>query len=235
MCGRFSITTDAAHIAALFDLDVPDLELGIDYNVTPARDIWTVIEDDEGRRLEASHWGLVPSWSDGPSHSSRTINARCETVAEKPSYRAAYRRRRCLIPVSGFYEWTQPPGTKRKQPIYISAKDGSSLVFAGLWDLWRAPDGSTLRSCSIVTTTPNATIAPFHDRMPVILDRSDWWTWTDPTTSDVANLMGPAPDDLLQLWPVSTAVNSARGSGPGLIEPIEPEDPRQVPGQGSLL
>lgn len=235
MCGRFSITTDAAKIAALFDLEVPGFELGVDYNVTPTNDIWTVLEDEEGRRLTASHWGLVPSWADDPSIGSRMINARAETVAEKPAYRAAYRRRRCIIPVSGFYEWVQMPATRHKQPMYITARNESMLTFAGLWELWKAPDGSTLRSCSIITTTPNDTIAPYHDRMPVILDRADWWTWTDPKSSSVAQLLRPAPDDLLQLWPVSTEVNSARSSGPQLIERVEPTDPREIPGQGSLL
>ena len=238
MCGRFSITTGAAAIAALFDLDAPGFELGIDHNVTPTSDIWTVIEDDDGRRLDASHWGLVPSWAKDPSIGSRMINARCETAAEKPAFRAAYRRRRCLIPVSGFYEWTPVAGSKKKQPIHISGRSEPLLVFAGLWELWQAPDGSTLRSCAILTTTPNATIEPFHDRMPVILARDDWRRWTDPATSDVADLLRPAPDDLLQLWPVSTEVNSARASGAHLIEPVEPiapSEPGQIPGQGTLL
>jgi putative SOS response-associated peptidase YedK len=185
----------------------------------------------QGRVLELVRWGLVPSWAgDGRSGASR-INARAETVATNGSFQASFRGRRCLVPADGFYEWRPIPGTKRKQPVFISRRDGLPLAFAGLWAAWRpraqdsaAPPDPWLLSATIVTTEANATIAPIHDRMPVILPPEAWATWLDPNEHDRAvleALLVPADDDLLDIRPVSNAVNDVRHDGPELVEPVD--------------
>jgi putative SOS response-associated peptidase YedK len=175
---------------------------------------------------------LIPSWAKDPKVGDRMINARAESLADKPAYERAFRRHRCLVPAEGFYEW-QRRGS-RKQPMFIHRRDGEPMAFAGLWAAWRAqgeggladPDGEWLRSCSIVTTNANNTLAPLHDRMPVVLEERDWDRWLDPDSGDVdafAHLLQPASDDLLVAYPVGTAVNSADNDGPGLVERVEPE------------
>ena len=241
MCGRFVSTTPAARIAEFFEADAPDHELAPNYNVSPTSDIYVVGEGPTGRRMRVMHWGLVPPWAKDVSGASRLINARSETVAEKPSFRSAFRRRRCLIPVDGFYEWTTTPGSSQKQPMFIHAIDGEPLAFAGLYEFWRPPDGAEtdpgLFSTCIITCAANSYIASIHDRMPVILSRPDWSVWleagTDPGELD--QLMVPAPADILEMYPVSTDVNSSRNRGPHLIERIEPSPIGEIPGQGTLL
>jgi len=200
------------------------------YNVAPTQEIATVQTrgdgdgDGEARQLTLMRWGLVPFWAKDLSIGSKMINARDDGLAEKPAFREAVRRRRCLIPADGFYEWQTVEG--RKQPLYIRRRDGRQLAFAGLWESWKGPKGEPplaepVLSATIVTTSANATLRPVHDRMPVILDEADWPLWLDVSASagDALRLLRPAADDLLETVPVSTRVNSVRNEGPELILP----------------
>ena len=241
MCGRFVSATPAAAIADYFDAQPPEHELAPNYNVAPTTEVYVVGEGTTGRRLRVMHWGLVPPWAKDQSGASRLINARSETVAVKPSFRSAFRRRRCIIPVDGFYEWTTMPGASRKQPVFIHSPDGSPLALAALWEFWRPPDsdpdGPGLYSCCILTCPANHTISAVHDRMPVLLQRSDWTTWmrSDSDDADLHDLMVSSADDALVLHPVSTSVNSTRNNGPELMVQVDPEPIGEIPGQGQLL
>jgi putative SOS response-associated peptidase YedK len=243
MCGRFTSTTPASVLADFFDAETDLADLEPNYNVTPTSDVNVIVENDDGqRRLDLFFWGLVPSWAESPAVGSRLINARSETASSKPSFRSAFRRKRCIIPVDGFYEWVQVPERKKKQPVYISARGSEPLAFAGLWERWtqrgERPESNILRSCSILTGPPNSMIAPLHDRMPMILPRSQWGTWLDRKNEDVAllqSLLTPAPETLLQWWPVSIAVNNVRNHDASLIEPAEITPDGQAEGQGRLL
>jgi putative SOS response-associated peptidase YedK len=173
---------------------------------------------------------LVPSWAKDSRIGARLINARSETLAQRPAFRSLVSTRRALLPVSGFYEWRRPePGSPaRKQPFYFHHADGEPLVFAGLWDLWLDAEGQPLRSCTIITTAANKTMASVHHRMPVILPRDAWDEWLDPEPMPptlLAELLAPAADDLLTINPVSRAVNSSRNDGPELIEPVDEPEP----------
>ncbi|MGZ4713450.1 MAG: SOS response-associated peptidase [Acidimicrobiia bacterium] len=229
MCGRFVQASSPTVLAEYFDVE----ELALDeapapsWNVAPRAEVLSITEHEGRRRLGRMRWGLVPSWAEDPSVGDRMINARAESVAEKAAFRTALERRRCIIPADGFYEWQAGAGG-RKQPVYIRNRSGSPLAFAGLWEVWRdadLADGPWLRSCTVVTTAANATIAPVHDRMPVMLDRSEWSGWLDRAEHDVAaltTLLDPAPDDLLELWPVGPRVNSARNDDARLIVREDP-------------
>lgn len=251
MCGRFVSSSSAADIARYFDVaEVSEqaVEHSPDYNTAPTKDVLVVFEEekrgDDGprRRLDAFHWGLVPRWAKDLKIGNRLINARAESLADKPAFRYAFRHRRCIVPADGFYEWSKPPGDARKQPWYIHRPDGEPLAFAGLWEQWRghlpgesvsgtgtAEEGSgspevTLRSVTIITGDANAEMARVHDRMPVILPHSAWAEWLDPATEDTAalqSLLVPAPAELLVLQAVSTEVNNVRNNGPELIDPVE--------------
>jgi putative SOS response-associated peptidase YedK len=248
MCGRFVTASSPALIADRFAVDQVDATVNPDpepdYNVSPRRNVLVVREQarDEGapeRVLSRLRWGLVPSWAKELKIGDRMINARAETVASKPAYRRAFANKRCLIPADGFYEWkagTASGGEKpKKQPYFIHRKDGEPLAFAGLWEVWKVPDDSPddvrgvggddgwLRSCVIVTTTPNDVMAPIHNRMPVILPESAWDQWLDPDEHDVdalARLLVPAANELLEAYPVSTSVNNTRNNGPELARAV---------------
>jgi putative SOS response-associated peptidase YedK len=217
---QFQLGVEAARQLALFEPR---------YNIAPTQEILVVREPDRGEREAAMlRWGLIPSWSKEPQSGPPMINARGETIAEKPSFRTAARRRRCLIPADGFYEWQQTSGTARgkKQPYYIHRRDNRPFAFAGLWEAWTAKESSspeklTIESCTIVTTAANATLAPLHDRMPVILAESDYATWLDPTIQDpvaVMPLVGPCGEDELIAEPVSTHVNRVANDDPSCIQ-----------------
>jgi putative SOS response-associated peptidase YedK len=227
MCGRFVAATPPDQVAAYFGATAEAL-LDPSWNVAPTNDVYAVLEDGGLRHLDAFRWGLIPSWAKDPKIGSRMINARAETLAEKNAYKAAFRKRRCLVPADGFYEWKALPGQKRKQPYFIHRTDGEPLAFAGLWEVWRGPDRDQepLRTATIITTEANETMAPVHDRMPVILPASAWGEWLDRDLDDLealGRLLVPAPT-LLTLRPVSTEVNSVRNKGPELIEAVpEPE------------
>ena len=234
MCGRFVSASPPDEIARYFDASAPEALLEPSYNVAPTNDVYAVTADGGVRRVEALHWGLVPGWAKDPKVGSRMINARAETLATKNAYKPALKRRRCLIPADGFYEWKKLPDSKRKQPYFISRPDGERFAFAGLWEVWRGPKDAEgnrtedpLRSCTIITTTPNDTMAEIHDRMPVILPPSAWDAWLDPDNDDLetlGKLLVPAPANVTQLLPVSTEVNNVRNKGARLIEEATPEE-----------
>jgi putative SOS response-associated peptidase YedK len=230
VCGRFVQASSPALLVGLFDVDetlaAPE---GADYNVTPRREVAVIVQRSDGRRaLDRMRWGLIPSWAKDASIGDRLINARGETVAEKPSFRRAFTKRRCIVPADGFYEWMAVPGRRTKQPVYIHGTTGEPLALAGLWESWRDPtveDAPALHTCTIITTDANATLAPVHDRMPVILEAAAWSTWLDGETaaSALAPLLIPAADDVVAFHEVSTAVNSPRHNDASLLEPAPPE------------
>ena len=225
MCGRFVLNASPEEIAALFGLAQAPL-LAPRYNIAPTQPVGVVRIDPRTheRAWALVHWGLIPSWSKDPSIGGRMINARAETVAEKPSFRAAFKRRRCLVPASGFYEWKKLD--KRKQPTYIRAADGGVLAFAGLWETWVGSDGSELESCTILTTDANEAMAELHDRMPVIVEPADFADWLGAGGDDspfrlsqLQHLFRPYPGEQLTFYPVSTYVNSPSNEGDACVEP----------------
>jgi putative SOS response-associated peptidase YedK len=227
MCGRFVSSSTADEIAHHFDArSVPEAALPPSWNVAPTADVAVVLEGPDGRIVALHHWGLVPIWAESPKVGARMINARAEGLDAKPAFKHAFRRRRCIVPADGFYEWRTIPGQKVKQPYFVTRADGEMLAFAGLWEEWRGParDGAErLRSTTIITTAANETMAPVHDRMPVILPEGAWDRWLDPGETDVHALGGllvPAPPDLLQLRPVGRAVGNVRNQGPHLIDEV---------------
>ncbi len=222
MCGRFTLTVNKEQLQQAF----PGVDVGPSvaprYNIAPTQPV-AVIANNAPSRLDYFVWGLIPSWAKDPTIGSRMINARADTLAEKPSFRTAYRRRRCLIPASGFYEWKQDPGSKSKTPMYISLASGKPFAFAGLWDLWNAPDGSQVLSCTIITTEPNEMMASIHNRMPVILDPDVYSLWLDPNErrpDELDSLLRPYPAGEMAAYPVSRQVNSPQIDAPELILPL---------------
>jgi putative SOS response-associated peptidase YedK len=236
MCGRMTQQTSPSEIARIFDAELhdPDAldELGARYNVAPTQPVTVIVQRDDGRFVEAHRWGLVPAWADGVGGSSRLINARAETVASNANFRTAFRRRRCIVPADGFYEWRREG--RRRQPYLIRPREPRPLAFAGLWAPWRDPGtGNWLLSAAVITTNANATVGQLHDRMPVVLPEPAWDLWLDPTVGDPAfleQMLTPAPDDVLAVHPVSPRVNSPRNEGPELIQPYaEPLEPTLFP------
>ncbi len=226
MCGRFTQerpTSDLAEIFAAEDLaDAP----GGRFNVAPTDEAAVVVQRDERRAIKAYRWGLIPHWADSAKIGNRMFNARAETLTTSPAFRDAFRRRRCLVPVDSFFEWRRE-GTVR-QPFRIVRTDARPLALAGLWSGWRDPETDEVRrTFTIVTTTPNDLMRPIHNRMPVVLAEEAWDRWLDPALPDLGELQGllmPAPDDDLEAYPVSRAVNNVRNNGPGLIERLVDPD-----------
>jgi putative SOS response-associated peptidase YedK len=238
MCGRFVSSSPPDELARYFDVEqVSETVLDPSFNVAPTNDVYVVVEDGGVRRLDTFHWGLVPFWAKDLKTGQKMINARAETMAEKNAYKHAYKKRRCIIPADGFFEWQKLPGGK-KQPMFIHRTDGEPMAFAGLWEVWKPKDTADddptrLRSCTIVTGEPNETVAPIHDRMPVQLPPSAWDAWLDRDNDDLdtlGKLLVPVPASLLVAHPVSTLVNNVREKGPELIEQVEP-----APEQPTLL
>ncbi|HXW79947.1 MAG TPA: SOS response-associated peptidase [Acidimicrobiales bacterium] len=232
MCGRATAIIPRDTLARLVDVDeVEAPELPISWNVAPTQLVYAVATSSNGtRKLRALKWGLVPSWAKDPRIGSRLINARAETLHERPAYRYLISSRRALLPVSGFYEWRRPaPGEPgAKQPFYFYRGDGQPLVFAGLWDIWYDAEGVAMRTCTIITTTANANLAPVHHRMPVIVGPHDWDEWLKPgplPPRRLVELLVPASNELLDGYLVGPAVNSARNDGPKLVEPAEKSCP----------
>ena len=227
MCGRFTQRLSWAELHELMDLIGPPRNLRPRYNVAPSQDVAVVRATDGGRSLSILRWGLIPAWAKDPAIGYRLINARSETVAEKPSFRSAYRRRRCLIPADGFYEW-QRLG-KIRQPWLFGLRDGAPFAFAGLWERWTVPEGAALtgslaelgagdpvETCTILTTAANETVAPVHGRMPVILPRDACDPWL--AGEDVS--LAPYAPDAMTAHPVSTLVNKPANDDPRCVEPV---------------
>jgi putative SOS response-associated peptidase YedK len=218
VCGRFALYTPQEAVVRLFRLD-DAAPLSPRYNIAPTQPVLAVRADEPaGREARMLRWGLVPFWAKDTGIGSRMINARGETIAEKPAFRQAFRRRRCLIPADGFYEWQKVPGGK--QPWFISARDEVPLAFAGLWERWdNRGTEDPVESCTIVTTAANATLAPLHDRMPVILGADAWDSWlaADTPSATLLDMLRPAANDLLAARPVSRRVNSPANDGPDLV------------------
>jgi len=220
MCGRFTLTTNLGAIAKRFGVSRFLEEVGARYNIAPSQTV-IVVNDDGTRNLTQMRWGLIPSWAKDPAIGNRMINARAETVATKPAFRAALRKRRCLIPADGFYEW-QPVG-RRKQPVYIALKNREPFGFAGLWESWTSPEREESRSCTIITTEANELLKPIHDRMPVILTKDAEAVWLDPAIQEPARLLPlltPYPAEDMTVYPVNLRVNSPANDGPERIEPL---------------
>jgi putative SOS response-associated peptidase YedK len=261
MCGRFVSATPPDELAEYFGVDeVVATTPGPSFNVAPTNEVFVVFEDGGTRRLDTFRWGLVPSWAKDLSIGSKMINARAETVAEKPSYKRALAKRRCIIPADGFFEWKpvakgETGGLNKKgpkQPFYIHRPEDEPYAFAGLWEVWRGgpkpsksdaaeQDGPAegeqeiVHTCTILTGAPNSAMAQLHDRMPIILPPDRWDPWLDRDLTDTVELVQflvPAAPELITFHPVSTAVNSVRNKGPENIEPVESPD---QPSQQSLL
>ncbi|MDZ8055827.1 MAG: SOS response-associated peptidase [Aulosira sp. ZfuVER01] len=227
MCGRFTLNQTAAALAQAFDVEaVPDL--AAQYNIAPTQMVATVIHKPEShkREFQQLRWGLIPSWAKDPGIGAKLINARAETVAEKPSFRSAFKHRRCLVLADGFYEWQRQQ--HKKQPFYFRFQNGQPFAFAGLWEKWQSPEGEEITSCTILTTAANEVLQPIHDRMPVILAPSDYNLWLDPQEQKpevLQELLHPYPAAAMTSYPVSTLVNKPQHNTPECIMPISENNP----------
>ena len=217
MCGRFAFATKREKLEKQFSVENLVAEPPPEYNITPSQPV-PIIRDNNayGRYLSIAQWGLVPFWAKDQSFGARTFNARSETVREKPSFKHCIRRKRCIIPASGFYEWHTLG--EFKQPHYISMKNGSLLALAGLWDLWEK-ENHILETCTILTTEANSFMKPIHDRMPVILEPANYATWLDSRNEHPDALLKQLPSQQLQSWPVSNLVGNPRNNSPELTQP----------------
>jgi putative SOS response-associated peptidase YedK len=220
MCGRYTLTTPVEILAEEFGLSGPLPEIPPSYNVAPTEQVAAVIAGDGGRRLEMLKWGLIPAWADDPEIGSRMINARSETAHEKPSFRRAFRERRCLIPADGFYEWQRTDNAK--QPFHIRMKRGRPFAFAGLWESWK-DSGSEIKSCTILTTEANGLVGEIHPRMPVVLAPEDYGLWLDTDVREaelLLPLLEPYPVDVMEAYPVSRFVNNPSNDDERCVEPV---------------
>ena len=251
MCGRYASSRRPEDLVAEFEISDARVSTALepDYNVAPTKEVYAVVQrpprPPEGapadtprgpaeRQLRVLRWGLVPSWAKDPSIGNRMINARMETVAEKPAYRRAFASRRCLLPADGYFEWypTQQltkAGKPVKQPFFITPKDGGVLAMAGLYEIWRDPtrgedDPDRFRwTCTVLTTEAEDAVGHIHDRMPLMVDRERWGAWLDPEPAPGADLLGlltPAAPGRLDAYPVATLVNNVRNNGPELLDPL---------------
>lgn len=222
MCGRFALFSPREEIARQFGVE-PPADWAPRYNIAPSTAVLILRRDDNGQHLGWARWGLVPSWAKSLDSGYSTINARAETVAERPAYRAAFRRRRCLLPADGYYEWQSPPAGGRKRPFFIGRADGALLALAGLWERWEPPGVEPLESCTIIVGNAIPTLQAIHDRMPIVLDPAQQALWLDPELQNaeaLGELLRQPPSTPLRVRPVSHYVNSARNEGPAcLAEP----------------
>ncbi|MCY4464234.1 MAG: SOS response-associated peptidase [Chloroflexi bacterium] len=222
MCARYTLTADSESIQQAFNLDSAEIWEGPRYNIAPTQKV-AVISDHQPQSLSILKWGLVPSWATDPKIGSRMINARSETAQEKPSFRSAFKRRRCLIPANGYYEWARQG--KRKTPMYIQHAQRDIFAFAGLWESWKDPQGNWLNTCAILTTEANARIRPIHHRMTVIIEPADYALWLAPRElepSEWQPLMAGPRDEQLKYHAVSSQVNYVRNDHAALIAPAQP-------------
>ncbi|WP_066381475.1 MULTISPECIES: SOS response-associated peptidase [unclassified Anabaena] len=230
MCGRFTLTQSAEALAEIFHVQaIPNLTA--QYNIAPTQMVVTVLHHPESnqRQLQQLRWGLIPSWSKDSSIGSKLINAKAETVAEKPAFRSAFKHRRCLVVADGFYEWQKQQDTK--QPFYFRLQDGKPFAFAGLWERWQSPAQEEIISCTILTTAANELLQPIHERMPVIIDPKDYDVWLDPqvrwatprqrrSPQALQSLLSPYPATAMTAYPVSKLVNSPKHNSPECIIPL---------------
>ena len=221
MCGRFTLSQSAEAIASVFQLNqVPTIEPR--YNIAPTQPVATVLQTSaHERQFQLLRWGLIPTWAKDATMGSRLINARAETVAEKPSFRSAFRHRRCLVIADGFYEWRRQDG--KKQPFYFRMQNQQPFAFAGLWEHWQDPKGEAIDSCTILTTEANELLQQIHERMPVILNPKDYELWLDPTVQkleQLQQLLQPYSSTAMTSYPVSTKVNKPTNDTPELINSL---------------
>ena len=223
MCGRFVQYSPVETVQQIFNIGTVSFEVIPNYNVAPTQKILTIIKHDNENKLEKLNWGLVPFWAKDVTIGSRMINARAETVSQKPSFRNAFRKRRCLIPADGFYEWKGEKGNK--QPYYVFIPSGEPFAFAGLWETWTGKDEeSVYKSCTIITTAASESIREIHHRMPVILDSDFYEKWLNAEIQDPKELEIILQDGLIhdmKYYPVSTLVNSVKNNDPNCIKPID--------------
>ena len=221
MCGRYASSRDARDLASAFRVDEePEEAVVPSWNVAPTDPVPAVLERDGRRRLAVLRWGLVPSWAKDAKGAARLINARRETVQSKPAFRAAYARRRCLLPADGYYEW-QRDGD-RKQPWFLTPRDGSPLAMAGLYEVWSGGGDDRLWTCTVLTTEAADDLGHIHDRTPLVVPPQAWDRWLDPTVEEPGeDLLVPAVAGVLDAWPVSPAVGNVRNDGPELVQPVD--------------
>jgi putative SOS response-associated peptidase YedK len=218
MCGRYTLRTPIDVLAEGFEIQEYPSSITPNYNVAPTQEVAAVVEEDEKRKLEMFHWGLIPSWAKDPSIGNKMVNARAETVSEKPSFRSAFKKRRCLILADGFYEWQKTDDGK--QPYHIKMQDDSPFAFAGLWEIWK--DDEEIRSCTIITTAANDLMSEIHHRMPVILPPDDYDMWLDPDFDEkepLTSLLKPYSSDKMEAYIVSRRVNKPSNNEPSVVEP----------------
>lgn len=229
MCGRFTLVHTADDLNRIFHVRVPELAYQLSFNVAPGQEC-PVVVGGKAHHMRTMRWGLIPHWSKDASAGHRMINARAETAREKPAFRMPYRRRRCVVPASGFYEWQKTEAGKI--PHYITAVDCSVLPFAGLWDRWDQDRDTVIETFTILTTTPNEEVAPVHDRMPVILAPDRWEAWLktpEEKLDDLMPMLAPAPAGKLRLFPVSRRVNSPGNNDADLIRPVSDGPSGEIP------
>jgi putative SOS response-associated peptidase YedK len=224
MCGRFTLRLTPGELQEVFNL-FREPEFWPRYNIAPTQSVAVVRSSEQGNELSMLRWGLIPSWAKDVKIGASLINARSETVATKPAFRSAFKRRRCLIPADGFYEWKKT-GPKTKQPFYIGLQQQRPFAFAGLWECWTAPEGGTIESCTIITTEANNALQELHHRMPVILGEDERAAWLDPNVPSEAltSLLDPYPSEEMLTFPVDTLVNKASNDTPDCLRPA-PKEP----------
>jgi len=225
MCGRYTLKTPVERLSEKFQFQ-QIIPLKPRYNIAPSQSVAVVrlLPDDTDRKLAMLRWGLLPAWVKDPTKVQQPINAKAETAAEKPMFRDAFKRRRCLVPADGFYEWKQEG--ERKQPVYIRMKDGEPFAIAGLWEHWEGEDGQVIESCTLLTTEPNDLLAPIHNRMPVILDPKNYELWLDPDVLEpdkLRPLLHPNPSEPITYYSVNLRVNNPKYDDPLCLEPLPPE------------
>ena len=223
MCGRYASSRPVDDLLVHFEVEEPPEEvLPPSWNVAPTDPVYVVLQREDRRRLRAVRWGLLPSWAKDAKVGARFINARQETLADKPAFRSAYARRRCLVPADGYYEWQQQGG--RKQPWFLSDRAGDPLAMAGLYEVWRAPDDTRLWTCTVVTTSAPDEHGDIHDRTPLLVPREAWGRWLDPQLAEPGpDLLVAGASGVLQAVEVGSAVGNVRNNGPELVRPVGPD------------
>ena len=224
MCGRYASSANPDDLVSHFRVEEPPEEvLPPSYNVAPTDPVYVVMERHEQRLLRVVRWGLVPSWAKDAKVGARFSTARRETVAEKPAFRAAYQRRRCLVPADGYFEWQQQGG--HKQPYFLAPRDRAPLAMAGLYEVWKGPDEQLLWTCTVITTEAADELGHIHDRTPLLVPPDAWDRWLDPQVEDPGqDLLVPGTPGVLDAWPVPPAVGNVKNNGPELVEPWTPEE-----------